>query len=240
MKIFVGLLIWFVLCAAVLAGCAATAVNVNWNPMSAGTKDTLFSVWVSSPSNVFAVGDDNSGSVILQYDGRTWSMMNFSADYGLASIWGSSPADVFAVGGNNSGNTAVLHYDGKNWSAMTVSPADDFLAAVWGTSSTDVFAVGKQGNIIYYNGTAWSNMIGATTNTINDVWGTSSSDVFAVGHLPGTILHYSGRTWNPMTSNTQDTIESAWRSSPSDVFAWVGTVPAVASSCIITVKRGAR
>ena len=98
MKKLVLLFIASVLCAAALAGCAAPAANVTWNPMSAGTKDTLFSVWGSSPSNIFAVGDDNSGSVILQYDGKTWRTMNFSADYGLAGIWGSSPSDVFAVG----------------------------------------------------------------------------------------------------------------------------------------------
>ena len=45
-----------------------------WSEMDSGTTDTLWGVWGSSGSDVFAVGDNGT---ILHYNGSTWSPMIF-------------------------------------------------------------------------------------------------------------------------------------------------------------------
>jgi hypothetical protein len=94
------------------------------NPLPTG--NTLFGVWGSSGSDVFAVGD---GGAILHYDGATWSAMRSGTTEWLSGVWGSSGSDVFAVGSN----FTVLHYDGTGWSAM-ISGMDYTLHDVWGSN----------------------------------------------------------------------------------------------------------
>ena len=62
------------------------------------------------------------------------------------------------------------------------------LLEVWGSSGDDVFAVG--GELLHYDGTAWSTMSAGTGGKVSGVWGSRGGDVFTVG-LSGIILHYS-------------------------------------------------
>ena len=69
------------------------------------------------------------------------------------------------------------------------SPTTSDLADIWTPAGAEAFAVGAGGEILHYNGTAWSAMASPTTSDLNKVWGLSASEVFAVGKN-GTILHY--------------------------------------------------
>jgi hypothetical protein len=148
-------------------------------------------------------------------------------DIHLHGVWGSGPADVFAVGGDiwDSGLGIVLHYDGRQWSAMDTGPLSR-LNAVWGTSASDVFAVGTGGTIFHYDGTAWTPLENGTGTDLNAVWGTSPSDVFAAGYdvesRSAVILHYDGLAWSSTAAGTREELRGLWGSSASDVFA-VGT-----------------
>jgi hypothetical protein len=55
--------------------------------------------------------------------------------------------------------------------------------------------VGKDGWIIHYNGSAWSQVTTPTSSALWDVWGSSQSDVWAVGESI-TVLHYNGSSWS--------------------------------------------
>jgi len=187
---------------------APIAVPAAWSATTSGTNH-LYSVWGSSPSDVFAVG--NSG-VILHFDGSSLSSMTSGTTRYLRGVWGSSATDVFVVG---TGGT-IRHYDGTSWSDMTSGTTVD-LHGVWGSSASDVFAVGVSGTILHYDGYTWSPMTSGTANWLRAVWGTSGSDVFAVGNS-GVILHYNGSDWNFMTSGTTGNLCGVWGSSGSDVF----------------------
>ena len=76
-----------------------------------GWTSTIYGIWGSSASDVFAVVEDGA---ILHYNGSRWSDMNSDTDICLRSVWGRSASDVFAVG---DGGT-IMHYDGINWSEM--------------------------------------------------------------------------------------------------------------------------
>ena len=187
-------------------------VNVfssDWRVMSR-MAGGLHSVWGSSGSDVFAVGDSGR---ILHYNGSTWSAMTSWTTNNFYGVWGSSGSDAFAVGDEG----RILHYNGSDWSAI-ISWSRNNLRGVWGSSASDVFAVGWNGTILHYNGVTWFPMTSGTTTNLISVWGNSASDVFAVGVL-GTILHYDGNKWSSVSSGITSSLRSVWGSSGSDVFA---------------------
>jgi hypothetical protein len=60
-----------------------------------GTTESLYDVWGTSPSNVWAVGN----GVIIHYNGLEWSNVQSPTTGAINSIWGSSESDVWAVAG---------------------------------------------------------------------------------------------------------------------------------------------
>jgi len=178
--------------------------GIDWTCMETGIGKVFWDVWGSSATDVFAVGSDSlsGGSIILHYNGTTWSAMTVQNAPGhFTGVWGSSSTDVFAV----SVSGIIYHYDGTNWTLMDSGTTADF-KGIWGKSSSDVFVVGdKMGAnkvILHYDGNNWSPMLselGENTYGLQGVWGNSSTDVFAVGEY-GAILHYDGITWSYMSS----------------------------------------
>ena len=81
---------------------------------------TLYSVWGSSASNVFAVG---AGGRILRYNGTAWSAMTSPTNRNLARVAGSGANDVWVVG-----DSVLVHFDGTQW---TNFPLNDDLQGVW-------------------------------------------------------------------------------------------------------------
>jgi hypothetical protein len=180
---------------------------------------SLYGIWGSSGSDVFAVGgrqSTDSAGIILHYNGSTWSSMNTGTKKYLlilTDVWGSSGTDVFAVGSSGT----ILHYDGNSWSEME-STVTNNLWGVWGSSGSNVFAVGEGGIIINYDGSNWSEIESGTSKWLNGIWGSSGTNVFAVGYS-GTIFHYDGSTWSAVSSGTTEDLYDVWGSSGSDVFA---------------------
>ena len=71
------------------------------------------SIWGSSSSNIFAVGDN---ATILHYDGKAWSSMNSSTEKYLTKIRGLNSKCVYAVGDDG----LIIHFDGKKWNDMSL------------------------------------------------------------------------------------------------------------------------
>ena len=88
-------------------------INYNamagWSVIGSGTDNPLYSVWGSSPTDVFAVGPYD----IIHYDGSNWTFMDTVGETGVLDIWGSSENEIFAVG-----NDSILYYNGEIWSTM--------------------------------------------------------------------------------------------------------------------------
>ena len=129
---------------------------------------SLYGVWGSSDSDVYAVGWEFFDDALLHYDGSTWSSMNRGAGHWARGL--------------------ILHYDGCSWSSMD-SGTSYWLRGVWGSSNRNVFAVGWNGTIMHYDGRRWSNMSSGVTDDLIWIWGIPDSDVFAVG-MEGAILHH--------------------------------------------------
>src|SRR5205807_1828381 len=67
----------------------------TWTPVASGTTQLLATVWGSSASDVFAVG--NNGAIV-HFNGTAWSAMTSGTSVALRGVWGSSASDVFVTG----------------------------------------------------------------------------------------------------------------------------------------------
>ena len=163
----------------------------SWGMQTSNTTNTLFAVWGSSTSNVFAVGDKG---VILHTTNAgvgvtpTWTK-TIQGSSQLTSIWGSSDADLY-IGG--AAPAVILHSTdgGATWTSTTPPTSAIGIFAVSGRAANDVYAVGATGGVIYHSsgGDAWTTEASPTTRDLFGVWVASNGEAYAVGRS-GTILH---------------------------------------------------
>lgn len=107
--------------------------------------ETIYGVWGSSASDVWAVGGDDgapdSGGTIWHFDGATWTRQDLAGVRPagiplLFKVWGRAADDVYAVGRLG----VILHWDGTRWTLagdggrqlFTVHGNDTLTAAVGG------------------------------------------------------------------------------------------------------------
>ena len=164
---------------------------------SVPTENTLYGIWGSSSTDVFAVGVYGT---IVHYDGSRWTEMKSGTDRHLNDIWGSSSNNVFAVG-----DSTILHYDGNRWSDINMGNYNLNFYGIWGSSDNNLFIVSHYSEtILHYNGSSWTEM--TTQNGDNrfeqhvpNIWGHSENDVFALDTID--IHHYDGNQWTAMNAN---------------------------------------
>ncbi len=139
----------------------------EWTWAFTGPNDSiLLDVWGSGANDVFAVGfthaldSEDLSSLILHYDGSTWSAMTSAQGYALFSVHGTGPSDVFAVGTRKSPTPpsetmegVILHYDGASWLAIsdTLLSSTSLLTGVWCAPNGKAFIVGYNGMILRYD-----------------------------------------------------------------------------------------
>lgn len=180
----------------------------------------MYGVWGLGPYDVFAVGSEAGGStVILRYDGATWTPMTSNSTAALFAVWGSSPTDVLAVG---SGGT-ILHYDGVTWTPQT-SPTADALRAIYGTSTADVFAAGDAGAMHRRNtASTWTQLASPAPSTVNGIWGPAVDALRAVSG--GNVWGFNGVTWS--IGDPIPAWFALWGVSPNEIYA-VGAARTIA------------
>lgn len=146
-------------------------------------------VWASSPSDVWAVGDD---AIIAHYDGAAWRRTIAGSPF-KSSIWGSGPTDVYVLS-----TFDLVHYDGSSWTEIDLD-AGGGDGQVWGTSANDVWVMTDSSEISHFDGLRWETI--DTFDFVGDlaaVWGPSPDDLWAVGSA-GAIAHYDGDSWRQVT-----------------------------------------
>jgi hypothetical protein len=176
------------------------------------------SVWGSSASDIYAVGD---GGVFHWNGVDGWTVqVPTGSDY--RAVGGADAQHIWAVGEtsiiNGSGSVLFSSGDGT-WSAIPLPPLP-LLTNIWVTSANEVFAVGDAGTIIHLISGTWrTESIGQANVVLRAVWGSSASDVYAVGEGPanGVIAHSAGDgTWTTTIVSAQE-LTSIWGSSASNI-----------------------
>lgn len=163
---------------------------------------------------------------------RAWNAQAAPDDQGNRGMWGSAANNVYAAN-----HTGMLQYNGTAWSHV---PAVRWrsLYDVWGSGTSTAWGVGEKGELVQWDGSAWTLFrydgtsvaakgLGdfatpARSYTLRGVWGNSPTSVFAVGDS-GVVLRYNGTTWSRMTTGTTVQLNDVWGSGPTDVYAATAT-----------------
>ncbi len=200
-------------------GSSWATFDVASNPTS-----SFLSVWGSAPDDVWLVGDGVSlhydgvglsagaptgvdalvfgsarddvwlcevNSRVWHYDGATWTQI--PTDGYLSCSGGWSPARGEAWMGGYGG--AMIHATLAGTTSVEVDGVSTLRGL--GGSATDAWAVGDGGRVLRFDGTQWSSVFGATTETLASVSGTANDDVWAVGR--DVIMHRDRDGWTAMT-----------------------------------------
>jgi hypothetical protein len=150
------------------------------------TIEPAYSIWGTSARDLWAVGR----SMILHYDGTTWSWESSANQREMAGVW-ASKEEVIAVGSSGT----IMRSDRETWEVMP-TPTTNHLTTVWGCEG-GAFAAGWEGTILRYDGSSWKIEESPVSWTILDLFGFSMHDVYAVGTNPFEVCHFNGREWIP-------------------------------------------
>lgn len=178
----------------------------------------------TSPTDVWSVGYRDSGaeSVILHWDGLSWSPVASPTRGKLFGVSAISSTDAWAVGGYSPPQahmvqTLVLHWDGSKWTQVPSPNPSTFLNQLYSVSarsSTDVWAVGYtvtfsrqfQSLLLHWNGTSWSTwrLPGHELYAVSAV---SPRSVWAAGFQ--SLLHWNGTRWSRQSIHARSFLQSA-------------------------------
>jgi hypothetical protein len=163
---------------------------------------------------------------------RAWSTQATPDDQGNRGVWGSAANNVYAAN-----YTGMLRYDGAGWSHVAAVRWRS-LHDVWGSAASNVWGVGDKGEMVRWDGSAWTLFrydgtsvaarglgdydMPASAYTLRGVWGSAANNVFAVGDS-GVVLRYNGTAWTRMTTGTTAQLNDVWGSGASDVYAATAT-----------------
>lgn len=178
-----------------------------------GPGNALTGVWMTSPEEGWAVGDDNR---MITYDRPDWFQeVHFSSDstVPMRGVHLPDNGSGFAVGDAGT----IWSFDGGAWERQA-SPVTDDLNAVRANAASDAWAAGAAGRLVRFDGVAWSTASSPTGNSLNALFFLSPSSGYAAG-ASGTLLRYAGGSWSVSDSNTGDNLFGLWMNSGADGWA---------------------
>jgi len=199
----------------------------DWTSVASGT---FYSVWGSSPGDVYAAGDLG---VFHAVDGGTF--VGEGPDGGGAlSLGGTGPTDIYAATSMVAGT--ILHSTGDgNWQAVYTETGGEAWA-VWSGEPGDAYAIvvpvgggdNPPAHLVHLKaGQGWvTESVSDTPTTLVTLWGSSAGDVYAGGwHLDsagkgGDLFHSTGDgQWTRVAlPGTPYDVRCVWGSSASDVY----------------------
>lgn len=224
----------------------------------------LYGVTAISPTDVWAVGLANAGTLELHFNGSKWTQYPVATANGyFDGVASTSASDVWAVGGTNwfsPSQTLADHWNGRSWSRVSTPnpPGGGYFNAVAATSATNAWAVGVIGPgpgdvapttplIEHWNGTHWTEQSFKPIpggGLFAGVAATSPTNAWAVGLTgsadPQTLIeHWNGKDWTRtpspnVTGATGSTLKSVTVISNDNAWA-VGSATMPGSAKALTM-----
>jgi hypothetical protein len=196
----------------------------------------LVGVWGTGRDDVWAVGLAGSAALVVHWDGRAWSkatsLDESAGPAALSSVWGSAPDDVWAAGvrvdGLMNGSGAAFHFDGATWRDVPLpAPAGGRpypITDVWSRAADDVWFATVSGQILRWDGAAWSVPFSDPGASLYSLFGSGRDDVWAAGARldapgrPTLAFHWNGSAWREIAVATE-VLAGVWAASATE--AWV-------------------
>ena len=173
---------------------AAAATALNWNgstwtqvatPVSTTNNLSINAISGTSASDIWVVGETvtpgyhnrHFTSVIMHYNGSSWTQMTAPDNSGLLDVDAVSPTDAWAIAADGS----VLKWNGTAWTVVTqLAQGNTAIAAL---SATDVWVAGVV-SLTHYNGTSWTSTPDpAGVNALTGHAVLSPSDIWFSGYF---------------------------------------------------------
>jgi hypothetical protein len=201
----------------------------------------FFSVSGTSPSDIWAVGEDGGSALLIEHwDGTSWSTVKskqYRPNSALYDVVAIAHDDVWAVGyytpiPESNQRLFLVHWNGAEWTEEAapdpVRTGTGQLFDVDATASDDVWAVGiYEGSPVslHWNGTDWNSVPitdpGPAVSDLHGVSIVSPNDVWAVGRYGSDtlILHWDGASWSTQTTSFSGILLDVDGSSSTDQWA---------------------
>lgn len=174
-----------------IVGLNGTIYRIHDFELSAAESPTLqhlSAVWAGDEQTAFAVGDE----VILEWDGVSWTEVDSEVSAGKAftDLHGTSATNLWAVAPDG---TVIHRGAGGSFEVLAEQPPNaPALEAVWVSPDGDVWAVGREGVIVHWDGTTWSEEESGTNDRLWGIVGREArfggTEVWALGRF-GTVLY---------------------------------------------------
>jgi len=128
----------------------------NFTKMESGTTCKLEDVWGIDGNHIWAVGteSDNSRSVILFYNGKTWNTLHDTNNERKCcsnSVWTDNPYLLFLNGGSGRYLFDLMQEKLSKYE----SAGRWFGYDIYGTAYNDIFASTAGSEMLHYNGSTW-------------------------------------------------------------------------------------
>lgn len=153
----------------------------------------LSGVWCANSGEVITVGSlHGRRSLMLMFDGVSWTRRDAPTSHPLSSVWGSSPVDVYVAGGADQ----IYHYDGRTWSYLGDALDAYALGAGWtiaGTGPGDVWVVSNTDQMLHFDGSKWTRYATANLDRhypLSAIWVHADGVLTGVGKA-GLVLRYA-------------------------------------------------
>jgi hypothetical protein len=153
----------------------------------------LRSVWGSSPSDVWAVGDFGT---IIHWDGVEWRKVNAGITTPITDVWGTFANETYLICYDNitTGTSAIYKYDGSVWQKMsTIGVFNYGGSTVWKSPGGKLLAGGR--SLLEFAGNSYQEIfIKGKTRGIVKIRGSNINNIFTAGTF-GEITHFDGLNW---------------------------------------------
>lgn len=161
----------------------------RWSTRIGAQPGTLQDVAAVGPNDIWAVGSRHGKSLIVHYDGHTWTRApGTSSGPVLSSVTAVGASNVWAVG-----EVSALHYDGTRWaSAPRPGTGLTTVGVIGGAVWTAGFSSWR------WNGSGWTQVSRATNGLATGLSGAGGGG-WLVTSYPAYIERWDGRRWSRAT-----------------------------------------
>ncbi len=154
--------------------------------------------------------------IIMRWNGVAWTEFMTTAN-ALVAIDMISASDGWAVASDGFG-TIFYRWDGTAWQWAAGLFQIYAFSDIDMISNTDGWAIGLGGQIVRWNGNAWSAASSPVTMSLNSISMVSTTDGWIVGD-GGVILRWSGNSWVQVASPVTTKLNSIKMISPTEGWA---------------------